>query len=486
MLLRVVDGEEFRDIRIEECEMFLLPDDTFVEAIVLELDSLRSQHPTYSSFRNWCRHGTVTAWPQGLNPCDAGPHTTICRRRFELRLPYKNSRGLCMRFSNPSRIPSSTLIPHNCAGEMPEIQDTNFRVALAHGSAVVRERHADTFIWWPTELLACFSHKDLRPVNAKHTQRWIGKLLEKPGTGFNVKPVNIEPYNDSWKPIECRPAENTSVPPMADSDVLVPGDYCVYYKDPGHKVKEYPTHAFRAFPVPYPSIGDRVRTESGAVGDECVQMDTVPEDLLIKAKLRPQSQGTCALTGSCGPETITQWIVPPPQACNVSIFQAWPADMNRDEPGFIHVANLISMRQDLYELFLENAFGVDVEDEFNIRIFHPSAKAVGLPARLDISKADDHIQYFLGEHFRWCLNVHFHGGSIEDDALLGRERVKQFMNQLNFADDRGIPAASSVKGEDWNTRLGEGILEFQRSQDPDFKVPWADVAAAEDGIEPGN
>nr|VWO97731.1 Non-specific serine/threonine protein kinase (EC [Ganoderma boninense] len=130
-----------------------------------------------------------------------------------------------------------------------------------------------------------------------------------------------------------------------------------------------------------------------------------------------------------------------------------------EEESITHVANLISMRKDLYELFIENAFGVDVDDNFKIRVFDPSASNIGLPDRLEILDVDEHTKYFLEGHFLWCLNARFHGA------------------RLSYAYDEGASEAYKLKAEDWETHLGQAVLEFLTFKDPDFKIPEARVAA---------
>ena len=55
-------------------------------------------------------------------------------------------------------------------------------------------------------------------------------LLEQPNVNLEVKPVNIEPFNEQKKPLECRPVKNDSAPSMGDLDLLIPGDYCIHYQ----------------------------------------------------------------------------------------------------------------------------------------------------------------------------------------------------------------------------------------------------------------
>nr|VWP01613.1 Uncharacterized protein [Ganoderma boninense] len=114
-------------------------------------------------------------------------------------------------------------------------------------------------------------------------------------------------------------------------------------------------------------------------------------------------------------------------------------------------------------------------------MFHPSAKAADLPARIDILEPDEYLRYFMDAHFHWCLNVHFHGGNMEDEKTLSRYLVRQFMDKLRYeVDDPEIPAEGKLKKEDWETQLGKGILEFQVWKDPKFVPTWPDIATAED------
>nr|VWO99642.1 Non-canonical non-ribosomal peptide synthetase FUB8 (EC (Fusaric acid biosynthesis protein 8) [Ganoderma boninense] len=135
------------------------------------------------------------------------------------------------------------------------------------------------------------------------------------------------------------------------------------------------------------------------------------------------------------------------------------------------------MRKDLYELFIENAFGVDVDNDFKIRIFDPSASNIGLPDRLEILDVDKHTKYFLEGHFLWCLNARFHGGSIEDDPRFTRYEAEHFLARLSYAYDEDASEAYQLKAEDWETELGQAVLEFLTFKDPDFKIPEARVAA---------
>ena len=116
-----------------------------------------------------------------------------------------------------------------------------------------------------------------------------------------------------------------------------------------------------------------------------------------------------------------------------------------------------------------------LQDNFKIRVFHASAKSVELPDRLGIEEADQFTRFFLRKHFRWCLDVYFHGGGLEDEGAFSDHSVKSFLGKADH--DLQDPDIKKLTPEDWATPLGRAISEHLLAQG----IPVNPVATAAKG-----
>uniref|UniRef100_A0A8H7XZJ2 Uncharacterized protein n=1 Tax=Psilocybe cubensis TaxID=181762 RepID=A0A8H7XZJ2_PSICU len=137
----------------------------------------------------------------------------------------------------------------------------------------------------------------------------------------------------------------------------------------------------------------------------------------VEKAVAERDQGYCIMSGACGQDKVAvTWIIPP---AFLPIVSAVPGT------GFKHYAdicipsNALTMHRDLVDDFWDNAFGVDVEDNYRLVIFRDLGQAGKLLEGITTpfyrsqgrSGPDD---IFFRIHFIQCLLTHFIGGDIKD------------------------------------------------------------------------
>ncbi|KAI0731106.1 hypothetical protein C8Q76DRAFT_349924 [Earliella scabrosa] len=124
------------------------------------------------------------------------------------------------------------------------------------------------------------------------------------------------------------------------------------------------------------------------------------------------------------------------------------------------------MRDDLYKLWHENAFSVDVDDNYRIRTFTQAAVDAGLPAYVSPPTHAQTLE-FLKEHFRWSLTAQLVGGDITKDYPL--REVAIFMEEMGLnGDEEDVPPLDDPR---WGSVIGqEVLLDVQESDGSDSEV----------------
>ncbi|TFY68457.1 hypothetical protein EVJ58_g1009 [Rhodofomes roseus] len=123
--------------------------------------------------------------------------------------------------------------------------------------------------------------------------------------------------------------------------------------------------------------------------------------------------GECAFTG---PRIgNVHWIFPPSLISTMTtpaaerLFVLLEADFQESH-------NLLNMEDDIYQLWHQNAFSVDVDDDYRIRIFDKKAMNAGLPSHLKHIPAGGASDLYFHEHFRHTLTLHLCGGDMGENV----------------------------------------------------------------------
>ncbi|GBE85915.1 hypothetical protein SCP_0804390 [Sparassis crispa] len=164
----------------------------------------------------------------------------------------------------------------------------------------------------------------------------------------------------------------------------------------------------------------------------------------FQQEVKVRDSERCIVTGTPSNEAslVISWIYPPFLAS---------FDMEEDITQYLSVTNALTMREDLAKGFEENEFGIDVDDNYRIVSFVPSAPSYLLPhTHLDLSHFSPNVrpnEQYLRRHFIMCLVVNFLGGDIS----------KQYedIDPDEFWEERGVFDEDYDFNEpEWHTELG--------------------------------
>jgi len=316
----------------------------------------------------------------------------------------------------------------------------------------------DTFLFWPglpAYLLIGLNQK-ITPVSSAKLRRWI-RIIDPTSPDFDLRPVTIHkiaPFRYSAKP------SGPTIPP--DSTVpLPPGDY-------GWTIDGYSCgqqYIYRPFydvltPLHPPSSFEEYRKE----GEENIHFKDVED--IMKMNVFPPSfeesvflrDARCFFTGTeSKPDLSVSWIIPPAYL-HMLTYPNPPTPSELDH--FISILNACVIRKDLMALFLDNAFGVDVDDGYCLVVFRDIG-SVQLPLKVardeSCSGPDDE---FLREHFRWCLRVHLQGGDIGDE--FSHHDIQHAAELLGLHGDEYDLAP--LDDPRWQSRIGKEFLEVHLRQ----------------------
>ncbi|KAH9909438.1 uncharacterized protein B0H18DRAFT_1074164 [Fomitopsis serialis] len=330
-------------------------------------------------------------------------------------------------------------------------------MSRVHASRRSQSRRADIFIWWPStpssQIMACFSSELVGSVTGSTLVRWVNMIARLGGVDV------MEVKHVSWRrdgPLNFHPEPLETVP---ISNVLGPGDYGCFYID---------ERSFFAMPFPFnPSysvvsleekkqIFSTMEPTPGSI--ESLELYNVP--IKLRDQVSARDGGKCIFTGSeSGTSPVdVHWMYPPGMVRYVTTV-AGERSLLPEIEYFQGINNLATMRGDIYKLWHSNAFSVDVDDGYRVRIFDAAAIGSGLPSCLGTIPAGATSDDFFREHFCHTLCVHFVGGDITADY--SHRQVQEFLEEMGLDEFDGEATIEDINLEDerWQTVIGQEILE---------------------------
>ncbi|KAF9563479.1 hypothetical protein CPC08DRAFT_816568 [Agrocybe pediades] len=185
----------------------------------------------------------------------------------------------------------------------------------------------------------------------------------------------------------------------------------------------------------------------------------IDEQTNFKILASQRDETRCLITNTTGAAQDVSWIVPPAFMRQRDYYQSEGYKTYKDVRM---LSNCITMRKELVTPFLENAFGIDVDDDFRIIIFgnvdettrnllEDAKYADGLRQACASGREDVPKRCFLLAHFRWCLCSHFLGGDIKEEY--------GDLNKILAVMEQGEKAADDAQF--WDTIPGREYRAFQ-------------------------
>ncbi|KAL1945460.1 hypothetical protein VTO73DRAFT_2311 [Trametes versicolor] len=285
---------------------------------------------------------------------------------------------------------------------------------LIYTSTKADARDADVFIHWPLtgKIVACFNFQ-VTPVTSHTLLRWFDMVV---AWDIGLKPVLKKVEMEQRGLLEYYPRPLPSEEALADSHILEPGTYaCFAGADSMDPPSDAAVH-FQGQETSIMTLWERARRNKYNAGvrgrqqayDEII---AIPSEVVDQVSL-PRDQ--CIFTGAtsdapAGQDVVLSWFFPPYLRGEITTYAA-TREISLGDISWRSHFNLVPMRADVHQLWLQNAFSIDVADGHRIRIFSKDALDIGLPERL--GNPNPEWDVYLTEHFRHTLVVQVIGGDI--------------------------------------------------------------------------
>ncbi|KAF7374618.1 hypothetical protein MSAN_00346400 [Mycena sanguinolenta] len=236
--------------------------------------------------------------------------------------------------------------------------------------------------------------------------------------------------------------------PRDSSEMMKPGLYGPFYPD------GRPFNGKIGDPSPTLSFVNMATSldERTAKGSRPSEKNLMPDALIDSAIQR--DNGVCCITGRADGPTSTIWVFPP----MLAMFAIDEIDFDK----YRTLDNIITINSELVDAFNQNAFTVDVDDDYRIIQFDNIAGWT-LPPRLAIMTA---TYEFWRENFKWSLSTYFPGTDVRDDYP--DTEPARLMQQL-------YDGEADLEEEVWSTGIGMEVLEQYI-----LEAEWEDAGDGED------
>ncbi|KAH7903853.1 hypothetical protein BJ138DRAFT_1119986 [Hygrophoropsis aurantiaca] len=329
-------------------------------------------------------------------------------------------------------------------------------------STISKGLHRNFFIWSERPYgLAGGLHLDPcnNPISVTALYRWIDLILNTP-TPFDLFHVQIAPvdllavFTYRITPVgDALPRTSTELLRSGDVGIIGPGELPLCGLVDGRPA---------CIPLPY--------KQRSFFYLEAYLRETHPEtDLkyritrpLIKC-VRTRDHHCCVITGtpeSAGAPLTATWICPP-----FIVTNPCGHDSNRNKAEleeaiapFLTVSNGLTFREDIAELFSQNSFGIDVDDNYRIVFFGPHEDYAPLHPRthLDMSHTDPATRpsdVYLRQHFIRCLKHVMLGGDVYQEY--------QYVDLTGFLEARGVYDGEVDPADpEWLTPYGKAAWDM--------------------------
>ncbi|KAG7444595.1 uncharacterized protein BT62DRAFT_1007598 [Guyanagaster necrorhizus] len=324
-------------------------------------------------------------------------------------------------------------------------------------SSISSSLERDTFLWayiFPSTLLIGGFNSHLTPVSCATLRRWTKVLDPMRWKDFSLNRVIVHPYGVMSYGVEPVGEE---IPPLS-TEPLPTGDYGWFSRS---RVPFIPAFAHVGSMHSFTAM-QRIAIKDGDFYSELGDPHTmfkVPS--IIKDRVRQRDQNRCLFTGSQPQRAITvSWLVPPYCCEEVSI----PPSVITERSGLYREdltvpSNATVLHRDLVPYFLNNAFSVDIDDDYRIIIFREMGSIRQLlPTHMPAPCAQDQqFDMFLRAHFRSSLRVNILRGDIREEYDAGT--IQRMMGQLGVGDDNDDDEMAPLSDSRRNSVLGQAILE---------------------------
>ncbi|PBK62092.1 hypothetical protein ARMSODRAFT_1089366 [Armillaria solidipes] len=188
-----------------------------------------------------------------------------------------------------------------------------------------------------------------------------------------------------------------------------------------------------------------------------IMLDVIPS---VAQAVRRRDQYQCFVTGTASHnDTDLVWMFPP---CFARLCRFPPLrDDYHPIPQFFETAsNAAFLHKDLIPFFHDNAFSVDVDDDYRVLIFRDIGPAEKLlPSHLRVSPNEEPEDWFLREHFRISLKVCILEGDIDEDyppPVVLRMMDDLGVNSVGSDDTVELAPMTDPR---WQTVIGKSIWE---------------------------